>query len=161
MCVTPIKLTAAVLITLAFAQGVGLGEALAQNCSTGTKLSPSQIRSVINGRYACANLSPTEHWNEVHTGTGISSSGQVLDYKKGPGHPTDPSDTVAHPTGTYSVSPAGADTGQVVYNYGAGGTYGYTIRANLGSASPNLGLYSFCTTGGGINIAVNMSSGHC
>lgn len=158
---TPIKMTAAVLITLAVAQGVGLGEALAQSCSTGSKLSPSQIRSIINGKYACANLSTTQHWNEVHTGSGFANSGQVLDYKQGPGHPTDPSDTVAHPTGTYSVSQAGADIGQVVYNYGAGGTYGYTVRANLGSTPPSLGLYSFCTTGGGINIAVTMSAGHC
>ena len=158
---TPIKMTAAVLITLAVAQGVGLGEALAQSCSTGTKLSPSQIRSIINGKYACANLSATQRWNEVHTGSGFANSGQVLDYKQGPGHPTDPSDTVAHPTGTYSVSQAGADIGQVVYNYGAGGTYGYTVRANLGSTPPSLGLYSFCTTGGGINIAVTMSAGHC
>jgi hypothetical protein len=137
-----------------------VGHAMAQTCgsSAGTGLNITQINNLIANRYACANLSPTEHWNELHT------SPYVLDYKQGPTSPTDPSDTVSHPTGTYAVtSPGGFQQPAVVtYTYGSA-SYGYTVINNLGGAIPWTApaQYSFCTTGGGLNLAVTIQSTHC
>jgi hypothetical protein len=130
--------------------------AWSQTCGTNSgvnkNLSLAAVNTLLTGNYACANLSPTEHWNELH------SSPYVLDYKKGPTDPVDPSDTPSHPTGTYVIT--GPDAGTVTYTYPDGGVYGYTIKGNLGTTS-GPGLYSFCTSTGGINIPVTISAAHC
>jgi hypothetical protein len=153
--VRPISLPAAFLVVSGLS-AIG-GSAWAQSCtlSTGTSknITATTMTTLLTNNYACAYVNPTEQWNELHNGT------QVLDYKKGPTDPIDPSDTPAHPTGTYSIT--GTDSGIVTYNYGAGGTYGYTIKPNQGTLPPTLGVYSFCTTTGGINIAVTLQSTHC
>ncbi|MDR3533266.1 MAG: hypothetical protein P4L90_22245 [Rhodopila sp.] len=119
------------------------------------------MNSLLNNRYACVGSSPNASWNELHD----SGSGKVLDYKQGPTDPTDPSDTVSHPTGSYTIVGAGGPqgVGTVTYNYGAGGTYAYNIRANLGGTIPwkSPATYSFCTTTGGQNLAVTIQATHC
>jgi len=148
-----------IVIAGALAVVLSAGSASAQTC-TGTPMTSAAITSLIAGRYACANISPTQHWNELH------QAGKVLDYKKGPTDPIDPSDTATHPTGTFAVTGSGGPqtTGTVTYNYGAGGTYGYNIYANGTGTNPfsATGTYSFCgVTGGAPQLLVTVSSSHC
>lgn len=147
-------------IVIAGALVFGAGQAMAQNCTTGTPLSQTQISGLLSNRYACVGSSPTATWNELHSG------GQVLDYKLGPASPTDPSDTSSHPTGTYAVSGLGSPdtTGTVTYNYGSGGTYGYNVYGNQSGAVPfnATGTYSFCgISGGAPTLLVTVSALHC
>lgn len=126
-------------------------------------MTKQQIQATIGNRWACANLSATEHWNEYHTGGASNGSGSVLDYKKGPNDPVDPSATTANPTGHYVVVlMTGAKNsvyGTITYNYGAGGSYTYTVSPDSGTTATNPGMYSFCTAGGGINIDAVVSTG--
>jgi hypothetical protein len=106
-------------------------------------------------------MNASETWDELHTGSTASASGQVLDYKLGPTSTTDPSDTAAHPTGTYTVTGDGnsGHPGTITYTYGSQ-SFGYNVNdANL--SYPNPGVYSFCTTSAGINILVTISTTHC
>jgi|SRR6516225_9975511 len=125
-------------------------QALAQTCPGTTQLTGKNLNDLLTGRWACANLSPTENWNEQHLG------GVVVDYKKGPNDPVDPTT----PVGTYNISNNGNAAATVTYTYGAS-SYGYAVYANPGTTIPNPGSYSFCTTGGGINIPVTVSASHC
>jgi hypothetical protein len=140
---------------------MGAAHAIAQTCPGTNQLSPAQIEQVVGGRYACANLSASEKWDELHTGSISSSTGQVLDYKLGPISQTDPSDTSAHPTGAYSVTGDGNSShpGTITYTYGSN-TFGYKVNDASGSY-PNAGTYSFCTTGAGLNILVTIAASHC
>jgi hypothetical protein len=135
------------------------GEVSAHNCASGSNITSAQILTLLGNRYACIGTSPNASWNELHD----VASGKVLDFKKGPKDPQDPSDTPSHPTGIYTITGAGGttDVGTVTYNYGAGGSYGYNIRDNLGSSAPAPGIYSFCTSGGGQSLAVTVSAGPC
>lgn len=122
---------------------------MAQTCS-GNKLSATAIQTLVAGKYACygPGAYPNVQWNELHTGT---SSGTVTDYKKGPSDPVDPTKAV----GTYAIT--GTNSAIITYTYSdGGGAYGYNVYANLGTASPNPGNYSFCTTGGGVNLPVTV-----
>jgi hypothetical protein len=136
----------------------GAGQAAAQNCTTASTagLKANKISSLIANQYACADLSATEHWNELHNSA--SGSGSVLDYKKGPTDPVDPSDTVSHPTGTFSITaPSGdANPGVITYTYPSG-SFGYYVVNNL---TPP--LYSFCgESGGAPQLAVTIQATHC
>jgi hypothetical protein len=135
------------------------GQANAQNCATATTagLTAGQIKTLVSNKYACANLSATEHWNELHNSSTLS--GNVLDYKKGPTDPIDPSDTAGHPTGQYKIAigPGGVQgPGTVTYTYGSL-VYSYYIVNNMGAP-----LYSFCgASGGSPQLAVTVQAGHC
>jgi hypothetical protein len=147
-------------IVIAGALVFGAGQAMAQNCSTGTLLSQIQISNLLSNRYACVGSSPAATWNELH------SAGQVLDYKLGPASPTDPSDTASHPTGTYAITglTSPQTTGTVTYNYGSGGTFGYHVYGNQSGTVPftTTGTYSFCgVSGGAPTLLVTVSPSHC
>jgi hypothetical protein len=153
--------TSAVAVCLALAGSFFLYnvEASAQDCVSGSNITGEQMNTLLNNRYACIGTSPAASWNELHD----QASGKVLDFKKGPKDPRDPSDTPAHPTGIYTIiGVAGPESaGIVTYTYGSAETYGYNIRANLGSSTPAPGIYSFCTSTGGQNLAVTVSTGPC
>jgi hypothetical protein len=99
------KTTTALLLSVAL-----VGAAQAQNCpcngGTGTKLNTAEITAMLGNRMACATVG-NEQWQEWHNGT---SSGPVVDYKKGPSDKVDPSAQV----GSYNVA---GDT--VTYTYGS------------------------------------------
>ena len=109
-----------------FALLFGFAGVAAADCLSPSITAAGQIRGVIVGNTVCANLG-SERWQEYHSGSG--NSGALIDYKKGPSDPVDPSKTV----GSWSIS-----GGQVIYNYGSGGTYAYTLHNNGG------GSYTFC-----------------
>jgi len=151
---TLIKATVLSFLVLGLGNSLVVGQASAQTCPGSTQLTGKNLNDLLTGRWACANLSPTENWNEQHVG------GLVLDYKRGPSDTVDPSDTAAHPTGRYNISNNGNAPATVTYNYG-GDSYGFKVYPNAGTIIPNPGSYSFCTTGGGLNIAVTISASHC
>ena len=109
------------------------------------------IQSVLGGNYACVGTRPSLQNNELHTGSATATSGQVLDYKQGPSDPNDPSDTPAHPTGTYSIS------GEVItYTYGSQ-SYSYNI-----DETPSGNVYTFCrVTPSGADLLVTVQATHC
>lgn len=151
----PLRLSAAFL-TAASIFAISGGYSFAQGCGpgSGNNIDAAQVTNLLNNRYACVGTSPNADWNELHSG------GFVLDYKKGPADKVDPSDTLAHPTGTYAIT---ALPGTVTYTYPGGHVYGYTIHANGTGTIPwsKPGTYSFCTTTGGLNLLVTVQATHC
>ncbi|BCX87748.1 hypothetical protein MIN45_P0115 [Methylomarinovum tepidoasis] len=80
--------------------------------------------TVLRGKTICVTDSSTgEKWQEYH-----APSGALIDYKKGPSDPVDPSKTV----GSWSTSGA-----QVTYTYGQA-SYSYTVTGDATSG------YSLC-----------------
>lgn len=119
--------------------GLGLsGQAFA--ACTGPSLNQQQLSTTLTGNTVCA-MRGNDRWQELH-----QSGGAIIDYKRGPGHAIDPSKQ----TGSWSLGGTGSNR-TVIYNYGAGGTYSYTVHDNGG------GSYSFCT--GGVELLVTVRSG--
>ena len=116
--------------------GVGLAGQAAAACS-GTALDVTQLSAKFSGNTVCAQRAG-DRWQEYHQGTG---SGDLIDWKMGPGHAVDPSKQV----GTWSATNTG-----MAYDYGSGGQYTYQVFDN------NDGTYSFCN---GAEMAVTVRSG--
>jgi hypothetical protein len=148
---------------------LGTTEAVAVSCPTvptsgsaGTYLTASQIRSLLNGRYACVGTFPNATWNERHNG----ASGPVTDFKKGPSDPVDPSKQVGSFSVTGTSFPGNVQgPGYVTYTYlNGGGTYDYYINnsnnlATTTSSAP-AGIYTFCTRTAGTTVDVNVNAGN-
>lgn len=84
-------------------------------------------------------------WQELH-----QPGGSLVDYKRGPGHPTDPSEAV----GTWRVT--GSNRGAfVTHDYGGGQAYTYSVYNN------GDGTYSFCGTGPEIKARIKPGGGPC
>jgi len=107
----------------------------------GTPLTGAAISSLLTGNTVCVGTAGNWAAQELHV-----SDGSLVDYKRGPGHPVDPTE----PVGSWSVD---ATAGTVSHNYGAGGTYTYKISANGGTS------YSFCSTSGAPEILSNVKTG--
>ncbi|EGJ10134.1 MULTISPECIES: hypothetical protein [Rubrivivax] len=101
----------------------------AQSCPAGqTRLNQLQIRAQIAGNTLCA-VSGGDRWQEFHQGGTTNTSGALIDYKKGPNDPVDPST----PVGTWSLTDRGSNT-LLVHNYGPSATYSWAVcRANGGT----------------------------
>ena len=126
----------------------GIGQAFAI-CPGVPNLTTTQIANLVPGNYTCVGAFPSATWNELLSGSAGSTSGTVTDFKLGPTSPTDPTQQV----GTYAIS--GVDFGVLTYDYsGGGGSFSYTIA---GTTSP----YTFCPTGGGAVLTVNVQPAHC
>ncbi len=102
------------------------------DCSPTTRVTGAALNSLIIGNTVCATRG-SEVWQEQHR-----SGGQLWDYKKGPGHPIDPSKQV----GTWSIS-----RNIVTYCYTGGICYGYTVH---GTGS---GSYDFCAPNGSVVVS--------
>jgi len=98
---------------------------VAADCSS-RPVSPLQ-RFLIN-RTACATKDNGDKWQEFH-----QAGGALIDYKRGPNDPVDPTKQV----GTWLVGPSS----RVCYDYGSGGKYCYTVHS-IGNAK-----YEFCPEG--------------
>jgi hypothetical protein len=126
---------------------LGANQTMAQTCQSGSRLNQSAITTLLEGQYACG-ASGGQTWDERHSG------GLVLDYKKGPTDPVDPSDTTSHPTGSYAYGASGTD-GTVTYTYG-GAPAAYFIQSAGGSS------YYFCPIGGtGSVLNITVQASHC
>ena len=125
------------------------GEAMAV-CSGGTRLDAGQITALLTNNTVCvpAATVPDMTWQELH-----SSGGNLIDYKRGAGHPVDPTETV----GTWSVSGTGVGNSFVTHNYGSGGSYTYSVFGTgvVGTS------HSFCGSGPEIFARVKSLGGAC
>jgi hypothetical protein len=130
------------------------GQVLAA-CTGSTRLRADDIKAVIPGKYVCSKQGGADwKWQELHVGTaGVSVSGALIDYKKGPTDKVDPSKTV----GNWAISGQGQGQGNnasIVYNYtafGAAGPYTHSVHNN------GDGTYSFC--GSGPEVIATLQSG--
>lgn len=123
--------------------GLGLVGPVRAACTpAAAALTQIQLSLALAGNTVCA-VRAAERWQELHQG-----GGALIDYKRGPSHPSDPSEQV----GTWSVDTAGG-SGRVVYNYGAGGTFTFRVHAIAGSS------YSFCSIGVSPDIDVTIKPG--
>lgn len=115
------------------------GEALAL-CSS-TQVIGMALETLIVGKTVCATRS-AERWQEQHQGG--PTSGQLWDYKRGPGHATDPMKHV----GAWRIV-----GNNVNYAYlGGAGIFTYTVHDNGDTT------YDFCTGGAPIVTGATFTS---
>lgn len=95
-------------------------------CGGGTRMSGTQISGLLGGNTVCAILN-TERWQEYHTGTSTSPSGDVHELGNTPG---------GEVVGRWFVSGT-EENPTVTYDYGSGGSYTYAVC----NQNP---LYHFC-----------------
>lgn len=107
----------------------------------GTPLAGAAISTLLSGNTVCVGTPGNWEAQELHV-----AGGSLVDYKRGPGHAIDPSETV----GSWAVN---TTAGTVTHNYGSGGSYTYTMSANGGTS------YSFCSTAGAPEIVANIKTG--
>lgn len=122
------------------------GEAMAVDCTAGTQLQntvgdPNVVANALSGKTVCA-ISGSQKWQEYH-----QAGGTLIDYKKGPSDPVDPTKTV----GSWSTSGTGANS-VVTHNYGSGGTYSYKVHLNGAQ-------YSLCGVTNSLQLDVTLPSG--
>ena len=129
------------------------GTSQALPCDPNQRMSFDQINANVIGKYTCVGASPNASWNELLSG------GNVVDFKLGAGHPTDPTATV----GTYSVSGVNdnATGGNLNYSYTGGSTFSFNIDTGTGGTAIGASPFTFCPVGGGANIVVNVQTGPC
>ena len=126
---------------------IGAGTAIAA-CPGNGYLPGSRVNSLLSGQTACSpafcvgsGQGANCQWQENHQG---SFSGPLVEQHTGA--PGDPTETV----GSWSVS---ASTGVITHNYGAGGSYFYSVNDNQD------GIYSFCGFNGEFRFLVKV--GRC
>jgi hypothetical protein len=109
-------------------------------CTGNTRQNFNQLVGLLPGKYVCSKHGGNDwQWQELHVGAAGSTSGDLLDYKKGPTDKVDPSKVV----GTWAITQQG-NTARVTYNYtafGSAGPYAHTVHSN------GNGTYSFCGQG--------------
>ena len=140
------------VVVAAMAGSLVSGQAIAA-CSPGTRLNATNISAILGGNTVCVPTTtiPTMTWQELHVGTSTSTTGALIDFKRGPGHAVDPSETV----GTWTVTGTGVGNSTVTHNYGAGGSYTYTVHSIGGT------IYGFCGAGPEIVARIKPGSGAC
>lgn len=120
-------------------------------CTTATRLAPAAISALLGGNTVCVPTTtiPTMTWQELHVGTSTSTTGALIDYKRGPGPGPDPSQTV----GTWTVTGSGVGNAVVTHAYSGGGTYTYSVHSISGTN------YGFCPVPSGTEIVARVKSG--
>jgi hypothetical protein len=111
-------------------------------------MNQTEITRTFGGNTVCASVgggATLEQWAEYHTGT-TGAGGPLVAYKRGPNHPVDPQKTV----GSWSVVGTG-NNAVVRYNYGAGGTYDYSV-----CSTGTTGTHDLC---GQRNVRVTVRTG--
>lgn len=101
---------------------------------TGTALTQTELLAILPNHTVCGRPGSSypggenspDRWQEQHVGS--NAKGDLVDYKKGPADPIDPSKSV----GTYAIV-----SGQVNHNYGAGASFTYSVFQSST-------VYSFC-----------------
>jgi len=128
-----------IIVAMLVLFGLSLGQAAAQ-CS-GTQLDKAAL-DAFAGKTVCGRPgagypgAATDRWQEEHFApTGMSTIGDLFDYKLGPSSTMDPREKV----GTWTTTDGGmmaADT--ITHSYNGGGSYTYTVFLNSG-------VHSFCS----------------
>ena len=104
------------------------------------------MTTLLQGNTVCLPVAtqPTMDAQELH-----QAGGALIDYKRGPGHPGDPSTQV----GSWTV--IGGRGAFVTYNYGGGAQYTYAVWTN------NNGTHSFCSANPEITVRIKPGGGPC
>lgn len=122
-----------------------LGIALSNNalavCNNGNQITANSTPSLfntLNGNKVCVTIPANNASQEQHR-----TDGTLYDYKRGPGHPIDPTEQV----GNWSVNPgSGQDSNRVIYNYLGGDSFNFTLHLQTN------GTYDFCTSKNGTTV---------
>ena len=137
----------AVVISLG---SVGLaGQAAAACASPSTPLNQNELVTLVAGKTVCVPNGTEWQWQELHNGSN-QQGGTLIDYKRGPGHAVDPSETV----GSWSVSNKGGNA-TIEHKYGSGGTFTYSVWNN------GNGTHSFCSAAPEIVATVKTTQTGC
>ena len=108
----------------------------------------ASLTTLLQGNTACVPpvTVPEMTWQELHV-----AGGNLIDYKRGPGDPVDPSKSV----GSWAVIGADGRT-FVTYTYPpSGGTYTYSVWDN------GNGTHSFCSANPEIIARIKPGGGAC
>ena len=136
------------------------GDAMAAAPCTGgpaaNSASAANIAVILGaGRYACGFQYDGKYFNETLSGT------KVLDFRRGPGSTSDPSETVANADGSFTINAASGGTpATITYTYGAS-SFTYSLKPNNTTAP---GTYAFCQETGpnaGQALNVTVQAGPC
>lgn len=138
-------LAAAAGIALAGLPATSMATCAAPSVRVNTK---AAMATLLTGNTACVPpvTQPTMESQELHV-----SGGALIDYKRGPGHPVDPSTQV----GTWSVTGTDGRGVFVTYDYGGGKIYTYAVWNN------GDGTHSFCSANPEIKVRVKAGGGAC
>ena len=92
-------------------------------CGAGVRLVEPALTTLLAGKTVCAALG-AETWQEYHAGA-TAAGGALSDWKRGPGHPVDPTKVV----GRWSVVdvPDALERSLVKYQYSGGSVYLYSV----------------------------------
>lgn len=132
------------LAALAVLAGMSV-QAFAQSVSCpggGSPLIAADITTLLSGKTVCAT-SGGDRWQEYH-----QAGGALIDYKKGPSDPVDPTKTV----GGWS-----ANGSAITYNYTDGGISSYSFAVCAASATSLSG--TFVPLQSGVNIPFTLIAG--
>lgn len=107
------------------------------SCSGNEQVKGTDLTTALQGNTVCVPNGAAWEWQEQHR-----AGGQLWDYKRGAGHPVDPTEQV----GTWAVSGSGATT-IVTHAYGSQ-SFAYRVcRAGTTSS------YGFCPSSGATIMA--------
>jgi hypothetical protein len=123
---------------------IGLvGQSLAQSCPGGTDrvLIPG---NVVRGNTLCA-VRGSDKWQEYH-----QTGGTLIDYKRGPGHPVDPTEAV----GTWSATNGANAT--LTHAYTGGSSWVWAVCREGG---PTGTAFTFVSTTGGTITGATVVAG--
>jgi hypothetical protein len=110
----------------------------------------AEVKALLEGNTACVPpvTQPTMEAQELHL-----AGGALIDYKKGSGHPVDPSTQV----GTWAVTGADGRGVFVTYDYGNGQVYNYAVWNN----NDNPRTYSLCSAKPEVKVRIKTGGGAC
>lgn len=105
------------------------------------ELSDLQMEALLGNSMACYPQAAPYENQEYHTGSTSSPTGNIIDYKKGPNDPVDPSKLI----GTYNIT---TTTGRgahaiIVYTYTGSSPTSFTYTV-WGPEPASTNLYDFC-----------------
>ena len=138
-------------LALVAATGLVAGHASAQGCPGGTtRITGPALQALISNNTMCAASSTnSDTWQEYHQGL---ASGDLIDWKQGPGHPVDPTAKV----GTWT---AGNDANALLTH-----TYGALAYSWMVCQQGVTNIFFLASTSGAANIsgvAVKAGQGSC
>lgn len=114
-------------------------------CSDPQVQGATTLRTLLQGKTVCA-MRGTDRWQEFHR-----ADGALIDYKKGPTDPVDPTKQV----GTWSATGNGSGT-QLRYDYGPGANYTYKVHGSVPGSS-----YSLCSGTEDLVVTLRTGQGPC
>ena len=121
-------------------------------CTGNTRVtSVTTLSNLLGNKTVCFPATTVDPmtWQEKHVRDGAETTGALIDFKRGPGHPIDPSETV----GTWTVTGINGQNARVTHDYGGGNTYTYTVHVNSD------GTHSFCGAGQEFITAIKSGPG--